>query len=302
MGFGRDSYHEVVVKVSVCPPGGCQGEHVYIDSASNHYGPSGYSQCSKNETSTDFYPKSNGELRVVKMTAIASSLSCVSTASWNTWILEVYRNKQMVGRGVIWLGQDRAGSGYYSACDPSNSPWKPAWQKLTCQRLAGGSLQVAEPGAVPYHPNCPSTGPLCRVDVHLDATAYCPNITASAGGCFGKSTGTALWTTVFRTDAGMFSGFSWTAVGSKLAVRYAAVNAAVPTAVIDGTMSSPHSNALVVTDAFNLTWQHPGQHWSTKGEGQGSQPPGEPGGPLYVQFENGKVGADVYIRGYLERK
>jgi len=302
------SYHETVVKFLVCPKGGCHGEHVFINSASNHYGPDGYSQCSGSETSTDFFPRQNGELKVVSMHALATFPRCTTAASYNNWLIKVYGSgDKLLGQGLIWLGQDRANTTYYSKCDPSKSPWQPVWKGLDCSVLPGGSIEVAAPQARPNYASCPflrqgAAGDYCRLDVHLDANKYCPNITAEIGLCTGKSTGTPGWVALHEDlKTGTSATFAWDRVasGSVVKVRYGVTASAVPIAFLQGTMSNAHSNALVVTTAKAIVSSNP-IDWKTAEEGV--EPPGQPGGPLYVQFANGKIGADVYIRGYLEPK
>ncbi|HEX3981198.1 MAG TPA: hypothetical protein VHW93_08240 [Acidimicrobiales bacterium] len=302
------SYHETVVKFLVCPKNKCNGEHVFIDSASNHYGPSGYSQCSGSETSTDFFPQKNGELRVVSMHALSTFPVCTSAASYNNWLIKLYGpGDKLLGQGLIWLGQNRAGTSYYSRCDPSKSPWQPVWKGLDCSVLPGGSIEVAVPRARPNYANCPflrqgDSGAYCRLDIHLDANKYCPNITAEIGVCTGKSTGTPGWVALHEDlKTGTSATFAWDRVNStvKVNVRYGVTAAALPIVFLRGTMAGPHSNALVVTTAKAIVSSNP-IDWKTADEGV--EPPGQPGGPLYVQFANGKIGADVYIQGYLEPK
>ena len=70
-GAAADSTQSVAVTFNLCPgsgPSACNGLKIYIDSASNHYRPSDrYSYCTKDETSTGFTPKYNGEARHVSM-------------------------------------------------------------------------------------------------------------------------------------------------------------------------------------------------------------------------------------------
>ena len=97
----------------------------------------------------------------------------------------------------------------------------------------------------------------------------------------------------------IYTGFSW-AGGSKRSIRYGAIALGVPIGVIDGTVEGSSgtsdfhvTNALAVASPYPVPWYTPDR---------AGVPAGQPGGPLLLTFSNGYLGADVYIRGYLERK
>lgn len=136
------------LKFDVCPNTDCAGIQVFIDSATNHFGNPGqrYQMCSEDRTSTDFYPKADGELRTIQMKALDGGLplfGCSTDPSYNVWIIEVYKGKERIMRGSVWLGQDSAGSSYKTECDRS-SPYPPKdrtnWK---CEKTADLSLTLS---------------------------------------------------------------------------------------------------------------------------------------------------------------
>jgi hypothetical protein len=86
---------------------------------------------------------------------------------------------------------------------------------------------------------------------------------------------------------GLLAVFSWAGDPYKR-VTYSAVH--VPNS------SSPRFS---VSLAYALEWPHPFVRWLTPD--LPGIPAGEPGGPLSIDFKNGYIGADVYIKGYLYR-
>lgn len=72
----------------------------------------------------------------------------------------------------------------------------------------------------------------------------------------------------------------------------------VPTAVISGFDPGPGSADFYVDRAYEFQSSDPGE-WRTPG--YPGVPAGQPGRPLYLNFVNGRIGADVYIHGYLQR-
>lgn len=159
----------------------------------------------------------------------------------------------------------------------------------------GQDLGAPEGGG---YPSCPSTEKICQFSLHLDISAYCPSFTKFTGNCYGRTPyGNPGWAVYVQSLPGMFAQFGW--VGSSdIVTNYRAVNAALPTAGLDGWVPNPSAPQYAIDDAVNFTWPNPGIHWYTPlGEYAGKV-----GGPLYINFVNGVIGADVYLDGYLFRR
>ena len=145
-------------------------------------------------------------------------------------------------------------------------------------------------------PRCPARGrTVCRLDeLHLDA-GLCPGFTKYAGNCSGSIKGPAPW----WTNGG---NFHWSdRVGNYRTVEMSAYmpeDMSVDKWRIEGAMSGPETAEWGIEDAWNKGDGEPVLHWSAPHVGKA----GELGGPLYVDFENGIIGADIYVHGYLYRK
>jgi len=296
-----ESRVEASVAFRFCATKGCNGEHVFIDSASNHYGSKGYSLCTTGESSTDFVQRADLQRQTISMIAKTDGNCYLLEKSYNTWLIEAYQGSKLISRGLIQITQDIPGlKNYYATCLRSS-----LWVNFACEKGDGAlSLIVSRtderPPPPPPRRPCPSGESSCYIDVHFDTKA-CPNFTATVGACAGTSTGdsAAFVVPVIRLPA-LIAGFSWAAAGSpKRMVRYAAIQI-TPNGTIDGTVANPSSSEFDVSDAFALLSPYPGVHWYTPD--RPGVPAGELGGPLLLTFQNGYLGADVYIRGYLVRK
>jgi hypothetical protein len=293
-----DSSERMAINLYVCPDS-CNGIHVFIDSASNHYGSGGYSLCTKNETSTDFKPSYNGEVRYVSMDTKASG-SCTTQPSYNTWVIEVYKNDKMFERGTVWLGEDRPLlAEYYARCPGKKSPWSPALLNMQCDPKSRVTVDVSLPGWQPTWPTCPSETAFCRVDIHFDTSKPCSSFTSSVGACEGSSDGNVDWTTnkVDEPLRAFYSAFTWVDNGGKKTVTFGTMKV-LPAARMSGTVPSSGSGVFNVRDGVVFLWPHPTITWYTSDRA----PPGTPGGPLLFNFRNGVIGADVYISGFLQRR
>ena len=222
-----DSNQSVAVTFNLCPgsgPAACAGMRVYVDSASNHHRPSDrYSYCTRDETSTDFAPKYNGEVLHVEMVAKGGfATSCQApVASRNAWIVHAYKNGKLVERGSIWLGQNTSfGAGFYAACG-KDAPVNPAFDNMTCDATSRFNLTLSAPGAKPTYPDCPDTAEgYCAIRLHVDSTKPCLSLPISSftspfGLCIGKSDGTKNWTTPMEVldKTNLPEKGNWTASG-----------------------------------------------------------------------------------------
>ncbi len=288
----------MAVNLYVCPQS-CSGVHVFIDSVSNHFGPDGFSLCTSNETSTDFSPAFNGQVRYVGMETRTSG-SCSSLPSYNTWMIAVYQNDKLLERGTVWLGEDRPLlAEYYARCPGKKSPWNPPFMNMQCQSTGRFTLDVSVPGWKPTWPECPSESEFCRVSIHFDSDKPCPSFTASFGACIGSSDGNIDWTTnkVDQPARLIFSSFGWSNLGSGKFTTFGTTKA-IPAATMTGTVPSAGSGDLNVREAHVFLWRYPTMTWYTTDRA----PAGTPGGPLLFNFRNGRIGADVYINGFLQRR
>jgi hypothetical protein len=293
-----DSSERMAISLYVCSET-CSGIHVFIDSASHHYGSGGYSLCTNNETSTDFRPSYNGEVRYVSMDTKASG-TCAPLTSYNTWVVEVYKNDKLLERGTVWLGEDRPLlAEYYASCPGKKSPWSPPFLNMQCQTTGRFNLDVSVPGWKPTWPTCPSESEFCSVSIHFDTNKPCSSFTSSVGACAGSSDGNVDWTTnkVDQPARFIYSAFTWGDTGGKKTVTFG-TQKALPAARMTGSVPSSGSGILNVQEALVFLWAHPQMTWYTSNRG----PAGTPGGPLLFNFRNGVIGADVYINGFLQRR
>jgi hypothetical protein len=144
-------------------------------------------------------------------------------------------------------------------------------------------------------PDCPSTASLCEISIHLDIGVYCPGYSSSLATCWGRTPySNQCWDAYVVSLPGLFGQFSW--FGQPRHISYNAVNFG-PVAKLEGSVPSTSSAAFTVDTAYCVKWQSPGTFWETVNKP--GQAPGTKGGPLYLNFRNGYVGADVYIDGYL---
>ena len=145
-------------------------------------------------------------------------------------------------------------------------------------------------------PRCPARDhSVCRLDeLHLDAS-LCPGFTKYAGTCSGSISGPSPW----WANGG---DFHWSdRVGNYRTVEmsaYTPQDMHVDKWRIEGAMSGPEVAEWGIEDAWNKGDGEPVLHWNAPHAGKA----GELGGPLHVDFQNGILGADIYVYGYLYRK
>jgi hypothetical protein len=147
-------------------------------------------------------------------------------------------------------------------------------------------------------PACPSEGNVCKFfKMHIDIDVYCPSFSRSYGACGGSSNGgPAPWSPAF----GVFVWVEDPNLGGRRALYYVAKTSVVGSTKAVLTGSSPSSDSANYTVTRAADAGQPGVVWYTPdlpGAGAGQQ-----GGPLRLNFQNGIIGADVYIDGYLFRK
>jgi len=149
-------------------------------------------------------------------------------------------------------------------------------------------------------PECPRTdNGYCYVDVHFDTViTYCPSFGRDSGNCVGKSTGTRDFSDSKYSTGGLpwYTSFSWDGVTKRI-VTYQVQISGIVRSMITGEVPGPGSADFRVSSAY--TTDDPAAQFRT--ENLPGKKAGEVGGPLYLNFENGTIGADVYIHGYLKR-
>jgi hypothetical protein len=133
--------------------------------------------------------------------------------------------------------------------------------------------------------------------MHIDINTYCPGFGNASGDCSGGSTGgPSPWSPAWGF-------FVWDPGSPNRTVEYHATpdsGSRTPQAELFGTVPGPGSAAYSINKAIAQGSSLPDVRWYTPDvAGAG---PGSPGGPLYLNFDNGTVGADVYIHGYLYKK
>jgi hypothetical protein len=162
----------------------------------------------------------------------------------------------------------------------------------------GGGEDGSVPPCSPYVSE--GVGNICKFNkLHLDSN-ICPSFTKSSGSCVGYATGLYPW------DGGEApkGEFSWDRAANRvLYVAYPDGDSSKPgMAHLGGTVPGPGSKEFTITDGFaqNEKGYPNGDHFYTPDlPGQAA---GEEGGPLYLDFVNGKTGADIYIHGFLYLK
>lgn len=290
---------------NVCPQS-CAGIHVFVDSASNQYRPTqDYSNCTSNETSTDFYPRYNGTLLTVSMYSKAGGI-CAFEPSRNAWIVVVYRGEQRIMRGVVWLGEKTVSlAQYYAACGGA-SPWTPTFENMNCESTGKLDLTVSMPGWKPTYPVCMTTSAsFCSLQVHLDASKPCvpSTFSGSVGVCVGTSDGNPQWSIPNeRLQNGLFAAFAWCELGvcryqGKRVTLFVISRGGAQVGVIGGVVPSAGSDQFQVGFAYLY-----GVSGISYGVTENTAPTGQPGGPLNLNFKSGRIGADVYVKGFLETR
>jgi hypothetical protein len=158
------------------------------------------------------------------------------------------------------------------------------------QLTANGGLRAS-------FPLCPA-GPVCRFErLHFDTNVYCPSFTKSYGLCVGKSSGNVPWSVYITDLTGLSTAhFQWGGERRRY-VAYGGIYVGIPFAGMDGFSPGPESASFEVNMAYTLFSPHPLARWATPNI-PGARA-GDAGGPLYLNFVNGVIGADVYIHGYL---
>ena len=166
-----------------------------------------------------------------------------------------------------------------------------------CRPAVSKTVRMEARGDVP---SCPSSGEVCKFDqMHIDINTYCPGFGYDNGDCSGDSTGgPSPWSPAFGY-------FLWDEdSGSRhRTIEYHATRDSgdkTPLAELFGSAPDPGSADFTVDKAIAQASSLPDLRWFTPD--LASVPAGQQGGPLYLDFENGTIGADVYIRGYLYRK
>jgi len=146
---------------------------------------------------------------------------------------------------------------------------------------------------------CPF-GEVCSFNLHFDTGIfrYCPNFSSPSATCQGTATGPG-WAVANYDPPHEFAVFAWKRGASgDIETSYRGI-VGVLNSALNGKVPNPGSAKFSVTSA------HPYQsfgssHWFTP-DVPGVKP-GDMGGPLYINFKNGKIGIDVYLHGYLYRK
>lgn len=147
-------------------------------------------------------------------------------------------------------------------------------------------------------PACPGTGDVCKFNrMHLDIDLPCNSFKRTFGACGGSSNGgPAPWSPAF----GSFVWVEDPNLGGRRNVSYVAKTSVFGSekAVLSGSVPGPGSADYTVTVAAEQG--HPDVQWHTPN--LPGVRAGQEGGPLYLDFESGVVGADIYIEGYLYKK
>lgn len=192
----------------------------------------------------------------------------------------------------LWLTKVASSERVYAEAGPRQG----------CAELRSRTIALP-PRANAFIPECPRSADapremedgFCHIQLHHDAD-LCPGFAREVPlyPCFGKIKGNPPWQQVLSDlEYGTYGDFRWLPAGPGRRVILQNMTTFVPFAGLEGFMKGPQYAEFYVD-----------RGWSTIPYGMFVTPntpirAGELGGPLYLDFQNGRTGADVYIRGYL---
>lgn len=163
---------------------------------------------------------------------------------------------------------------------------------------SGPGQDVGDPADRVDIEDCPAMqAPVCKFNMHVDISLYCPSYRVDVAACIGKTPYANPGWAVYLVDLpGIYGQFGWFPGPHGKQTIYNAVQPFVPTGNLTGWV--PHDSApqYAVEDAWTAGYL-PTRWYTPLGKG-----PGEVAGPLYINFVNGYIGADVYLDGYLYKK
>jgi Ca2+-binding RTX toxin-like protein len=163
----------------------------------------------------------------------------------------------------------------------------------------GPGADSGDPNDALDYAECPSgRSGYCKISMHVDIpfSFPCPSFSRNFGNCAGRTAySNPAWAVYVESLPLMFAQFGWfDGLGHKN-TNYNAIQAAVPTATLQGWVPHAASPNYAIERAWTIL--QPSSVYYTPLSGY----PGTPGGPLWLNFVNGYVGADMYIDGYLYR-
>jgi hypothetical protein len=162
------------------------------------------------------------------------------------------------------------------------------------------------PGAGGGPPTCPGSADDVECvfsEVHFDTGGFksCPNyLKRDSGSCDGSSSGgPGDWDT-----CASFANFHWNPGGRLRGVAFYVDKCGtfprVNEAYLEGFVNNDALGRYFATDAWGSS--NPDAHFCSPNPPIEGQQAGEEGGPLALNFDNGTIGADVYIHGILVRQ
>jgi hypothetical protein len=198
------------------------------------------------------------------------------------------------------------GSGTYvwtAETGVSGTVYAEAAPRPGCAEVHSAPISVTSSANDAPVPGCPrgDLRTFCRIDLHYNLRS-CPNFTDYSSGrtCTGTASGTIPWERSSYNPPFLYAGFAWFGSGQGQARRVQASSfvGSRAVALIEGNLAGPGRAELEVTSASASEYNF-GALWITPP--QSTRAPGTMGGPLYLDFSGGSVGATVSIRGYLFR-
>jgi hypothetical protein len=162
----------------------------------------------------------------------------------------------------------------------------------------GPGANVGEIGRDHEYDDCPSMrDDFCRFSMHLDLTFCTTSYGVSVGQCAPGHTeyAPAGWQLPWSDLPALFAQFGW--YGNPGRTIQATGIGVAPLWVISGYAPASNSNRLSVESTWVIA--HPTEIWTALDDPRFAA--GEPGGPMHINYENGRVGADVYLNGYLRK-
>jgi Ca2+-binding RTX toxin-like protein len=171
--------------------------------------------------------------------------------------------------------------------------------------ISGGpGNDVGDPYDASNVADCPTTDRVCEIHIHLDVSLYCPSYAKSTGACVGRTPyANPAWAVYVSDLPVLFAGFSWWdgGYGPDHWYKETQYGTSPLIAKIEGKVPYHSSPNYAVDNAYTFGWPY-GTNITWNTPQKPGVPAGKDGGPLYLNFVNGYIGADMYIDGFLYRK
>jgi Ca2+-binding RTX toxin-like protein len=168
---------------------------------------------------------------------------------------------------------------------------------------SGPGEDVGDPLDANFTPDCPSTTKTCEFHLHLDVSSYCPSYSKSTGYCVGRTPyANPGWAVYVMDLPALFAGFSWWdgGYGPDHWYKETQYGSSPVLAKLEGKVPYHSSPNYSIDNAYTFAFKY-GPNIRFYTPDNPGVPAGKEGGPLYLNFVNGYIGADMYIDGFMYR-